>query len=125
IRTRLDAGDTFDAAAPGLTVQSREKIRRGANVEGLNRNALAGIFETAQGRSGVSAADDNVGRIVYRVTAVDTPTAADADPQLVAELSLGVQDDVLVQYVMQLQEKIGVRVNQQALRTVTGGSDGN
>jgi peptidyl-prolyl cis-trans isomerase D len=125
IRTRIDAGDPFEVAAPGLTVQSREKIRRGANVEGLNRNALAGIFETPQGKSGVSAADDNVGRVVYRVTAVDTPSAADADPQLLAELNLGVQDDVLVQYVMQLQEKIGVRVNQQALRSVTGGSDGN
>jgi hypothetical protein len=42
-----------------------------------------------------------------------------------AELNLGVQDDVLVQYVLQLQNRMGVRVNQEALRTVTGGSDGN
>jgi hypothetical protein len=56
---------------------------------------------------------------------VETPAGAGADPKLLAELNLGVQDDILVQYVMQLQNKMGVRVNQEALRSVTGGSSGN
>jgi hypothetical protein len=73
----------------------------------------------------VTAAPDNVGRTVYRVTAVEIPADAAADPQRLAELNIGVQDDILVQYVLQLQSRMGVRVNQEALRTVTGGSDGN
>jgi hypothetical protein len=106
-------------------VQTRDKIKRGAAVDGLDRTTLAGILETAQGKTGVTAAPDNVGRTVYRVTAVEIPAGAPTDPQRLAELNLGVQDDVLVQYVLQLQNRMGVRVNQEALRTVTGGSDGN
>jgi hypothetical protein len=59
------------------------------------------------------------------VTAVEIPADTAADPQRLAELNLGVQDDILVQYVLELQNRMGVRVNQEALRTVTGGSDGN
>jgi peptidyl-prolyl cis-trans isomerase D len=125
IRARLDAGDKLEAAAPGLAVQTREKIKRGASVEGLNRNTLSRIFETPQGKNGIGVAEDNVGRTIYRVTAVETPAGAGADPKLLAELNVGVQDDILVQYVMQLQNKMGVRVNQEALRSVTGGSSGN
>src|SRR5690606_21814508 len=122
IRNKLDAGETFEAAAPGLTVQTRENIRRGANIDGLDRNILAGIFETAEGRSGIGVAGNNVDRIVYRVTAVETPAGAETEPQQIAELNLGVQDDLLVQYVMQLQSRLGVTVNQEAIQTVTGGS---
>mgnify|MGYP006179265807 CR=1 FL=1 len=112
----------FAAAAPGLTVQTRENIRRGAEVEGVDRNTLAGIFETAEGRSGIGVAANNVDRIVYRVTSVETPAGATTEPQQIAELNVGVQDDFLVQYVMQLQSRFGVTVNQEALQTVTGGS---
>jgi peptidyl-prolyl cis-trans isomerase D len=125
IRAKLDAGETFEAAAPGLTIQTREKIKRGAAVDGLDRTTLAGILDTAQGKTGVATTPDNVGRIVYRVTAVEIPADTAADPQRLAELNLGVQDDILVQYVLELQNRMGVRVNQEALRTVTGGSDGN
>jgi peptidyl-prolyl cis-trans isomerase D len=125
IRAKLDAGEKFETAAPALTVQTRDKIKRGATVDGLDRTMLAAILETAQGKTGVTAAPDNVGRTVYRVTAVEIPADAAAEPQRLAELNIGVQDDILVQYVLQLQSRMGVRVNQEALRTVTGGSDGN
>jgi peptidyl-prolyl cis-trans isomerase D len=122
IQAKLNAGESYEAAAPGLTVQTRENIRRGASVDGLDRNILAGIFETAEGRSGIGVAGNNVDRIVYRVTAVETPAGAETEPQQIAELNLGVQDDLLVQYVMQLQNRLGVTVNQEAIQSVTGGS---
>jgi len=124
IRAKLDAGETFVAAAPGLAVQTREKIRRNATVEGLDRTALTGVFQTPQGKAGIAAAADNVGRIVYRVTGVETP-AGETAAQRTSELNVGVQDDILVQYVLELQNKLGVRVNEAALQNVTGGGTGN
>jgi peptidyl-prolyl cis-trans isomerase D len=124
IEKKLDAGETFAAAAPGLAVQKREKVRRTTNVEGLDRSALAGIFQTQQGQAGVVNVPESVDRIVYRITAVDTP-ASDASAQRVADLNLGVQDDILVQYVLDLQSKLGVRVNETAFRNATGASTGN
>jgi peptidyl-prolyl cis-trans isomerase D len=124
IRTRLDAGDGFDKAAPDLKVETRDKIQRGRAVEGLDRSVVAAVFESAQGKAGIGAAEDGVGRVVFRVTAVTVPETATAS-QRVAELGIGIQDDLLVQYVMHLQEQLGVTVNQTALRTVTGGDTGN
>src|SRR5690606_27819146 len=66
IREKLNAGESFEAAAPGLTVQTREKIKRNANVEGLDRQAIALVFETPKDRSGIAPKGPQ-GRIVFRV----------------------------------------------------------
>lgn len=124
LRARLDAGETFAAAAPGLEVQTREKFRRGQNVEGLDRRALAEVFETPQGKAGIAVAAEGVGRIVFRVTAVEIPAGA-AAAQRIAQLNTGLQDDLLVQYVLHLQSTLGARVNETALQTVTGATAGN
>jgi peptidyl-prolyl cis-trans isomerase D len=119
IRAKLDAGETFQTAAPGLKLEQREKIQRGREVEGLDRNPLALIFQTPQGKVGVTLSSDGVSRAVYRVTNVNVPSTS-TPSQRVSELSLAVQDDLLVQYVLQLQNELGVRVNEAALRGITG-----
>jgi peptidyl-prolyl cis-trans isomerase D len=119
IRAKLDAGETFQAAAPGMKVEQREKIQRGREVEGLDRNPLALIFQTPQGKAGVAVGSDGVSRAVYRVTNVNVP-ATSTPSRRVNELSIAVQEDLLVQYVMQLQNELGVRVNEPAFRTITG-----
>jgi peptidyl-prolyl cis-trans isomerase D len=124
LRTRLDAGDSFAAAAPELKPQTREKLRRAQNVDGLDRAALAAIFQTPQGKAGIAPAADGVGRVVFRVTAVDVPAGAAAS-QRVAQLNTGLQDDLLVEYVLHLQGALGVRVNEAALQTVTGAAPRN
>lgn len=123
IKAKLDAGESFETAALGLAVQTREKIKRGGNVEGLGRGAIGAIFETAEGRSGTAIKEDGTGRVVFRVTSVNVP-AGEPDQELVADLNLGIQDDILVQYVMNLQNRLGVQVNPEALQNVTGGSSG-
>jgi peptidyl-prolyl cis-trans isomerase D len=121
LRARLDAGETFASAAPGLKPETREKLRRAQNVDGLDRAALALIFQTPQGKAGIAPAADGVGRIVFRVTAIDVPAGAAAS-QRIAQLNAGLQDDILVEYVLHLQSTLGVRVNETALQTVTGAS---
>ncbi len=124
IRGKLDAGESFESAAPGLTVQTREQLKRGTNVEGLGRQATAAVFDTAAERSGIAPTDDNAGRVVFRVTAVDVPAGGEQNQEMVENLNLGIQDDILVQYVMNLQNRLGVQVNPEALQNVTGGSIG-
>ncbi|HEY7457189.1 MAG TPA: SurA N-terminal domain-containing protein [Xanthobacteraceae bacterium] len=121
IRSKLDAGESLEAAAPGLKVEKREKIQRGKEVDGLDRKTLAAIFQTARGKGGIGVAADGVGRVIFRVTSVDVPTGA-ADPRLVSELATGLQDDLLVQYVIHLQNQLGVTINEAGLRTITGGA---
>jgi peptidyl-prolyl cis-trans isomerase D len=121
IRSRLAAGASFAEAAKGLKVETRAELRRGREAEGLSRSALAAIFETGKDQAGVGATgDDTVGRIVFRVTAINVPPAPEAGSPIAAQLTTSMQDDLLVQYVFRLQEEIGVHVNEAALRTAIG-----
>jgi peptidyl-prolyl cis-trans isomerase D len=63
---------------------------------------------------------NGVGRIVFRVVSVEVPPMPATDSQRAAQISAGLQDDLLVQYVLRLQNELGVHVNETALRTVTG-----
>jgi peptidyl-prolyl cis-trans isomerase D len=120
MKKRLDANDKFEAVATGLKVETREKLMRDKPADGIDADALAAIFETAQGKAGISVGDDRISRVVFRVTAVNTPAAGGQVSQRTATLAGTLQDDLLVQYVMRLQEQIGVRVNDANFRNATG-----
>jgi peptidyl-prolyl cis-trans isomerase D len=125
IRSRLEAGDRIEAAAAGLRVEKRDQLKRGRAAEGIDTGVLARVFETAPGMSASVIAGDGVGRVVFRVTAVNVPAAAGADAKSAAALGAGVQDDMIVQYVLKLESDIGVQVNEAALRSIIGGDAGN
>ncbi|MDO8534320.1 MAG: SurA N-terminal domain-containing protein [Xanthobacteraceae bacterium] len=125
IRSRLEAGDRIEAAAPGLRVEKREQLKRGRAAEGIDAGVLARMFETATGKSANVVAGDGVGRVVFRVTSVNVPAAAGADAKSAAALGAGLQDDMIVQYVLKLESDLGVQVNEAALRSIIGGDAGN
>lgn len=120
MKKRLDANEKFEAVATGLKVEARDKLLRDKPPEGLDADTLAAIFETAQGKAGISVGDDRISRVVFRVTAVNTPAPGGQVSQRVATLGNTLQDDLLVQYVMRLQDQIGVRVNDANFRNATG-----
>jgi peptidyl-prolyl cis-trans isomerase D len=101
-------------------VEKRDQLKRVRAVEGIDRRTLARIFETAQGKNGIAVAAEGVNHIVFRVTAVKIPAGDSQVSKTVAELGVAIQDDLLVQYMLRLQQDIGVRVNEAAIRTVTG-----
>lgn len=121
IRAKLDAGSTFPAAAPGLTVQTRNKITRGKPAEGLDARVIARIFDTPQGKAAVAAPDDGVGRVVFRVTAITLPADATAVGAQTEQLLKGIEDDLVTQYLFRLQSELGVQINNTALQRVVGG----
>ena len=121
IRAKLDAGATFAAAAPGLTVQTRDKLTRGKAAEGLDTRVLARIFDTPQGKAAVAVPEDGVGRVIFRVTAITLPAAAPTAPLQTDALLKGIEDDLVTQYLFRLQSELGVRINEAALQKVVGG----
>jgi peptidyl-prolyl cis-trans isomerase D len=122
IQKKLDGGATFAAAAPNLKIEKAEKLNRASSVPGLDANTIARVFLTAKDKAGVSAPDGSADRIVFRVTAVDVPATA-PPAQLVQQLTQSIQEDLQVQYVNRLQTQLGLRVNDAAMRQVTGAGE--
>lgn len=119
-RAKLDSGQTFAQALPGVTVARRDKLQRTKTTEGFNTASLNRIFETAEGKSGILEAPDGAGRIVYRVTWTSVPPPSPTAEKIDEALARGMQDDVLAQYVQRVQNELGVKVNEAAIRSITG-----
>ena len=122
IQKKLDAGAALAAAAPNLKVEKAEKFNRGATVPGLDTNTVARVFLTAKDKAGIGTPDGTTDRIVFRVTAVDVPATA-PPAQLIQQLTQSIQEDLQVQYVNRLQTNLGLRVNEAAMRQVTGATE--
>ncbi|HVT55272.1 MAG TPA: peptidylprolyl isomerase, partial [Xanthobacteraceae bacterium] len=120
IRGKLDSGQGFAEAAPGLTVAHRDKLIRGKAAEGFDAASVTRIFETAQGKNGILEAPDGVGRIVYRVTSSKVPAASFDTVNADQTLSAGIQDDILSEYIRRVENNLGVTVNEAAIRAITG-----
>lgn len=126
MKKRLDANEPFSAVAQGMKVETRSKLTRNNPVEGIDNRALAAIFETPQGKSGISISDDQINRIVFRVTGVDLPAPQPGKVSArVANLGNSIQDDMFVEYVLRLQDEVGVSINESNFRNVTGAAAGN
>jgi peptidyl-prolyl cis-trans isomerase D len=108
------------ASRESLQVQTAEKLdRRGGD---LGSSAAAQIFSTPQGKFG-SAPSQNDGRILFEVTAIETPaldlTTKDSK-ELADRIAATVENDLAAQYVLQLQKDFGTTVNTQALASALG-----
>jgi peptidyl-prolyl cis-trans isomerase D len=119
VRAKVDSGEGFARAAPGIAVEKREKLKRGAKPEGLEPGIIARVFATAENKSGVYAAEDGLNRIVYRITTVNIPPFSPT-PATMKALTNGMEDDLIGEYVLHLENDLGVSINEAALRSVVG-----
>lgn len=119
---KLDGGAAFAAAAPGLKVEKAEKLNRASSVPGVDANTIARVFLTPKDKAGIGTPDGTIDRIVFRVVSIDVPATA-PPAQLIQQLTQSMQEDVQVQYVNRLQTQLGLRVNEAAMRQVTGAGE--
>lgn len=119
IQQKLDAGEAFAAAAPNLKVEKLEGIKRNAQVPGIDANTITRIFLTAQGKSGVGTPPDSPNRLLFRVVSATVP-AGEPAAELVQFLQQSIAQDWQTQYVVLLQDTLGLRINEAAVRQVTG-----
>jgi peptidyl-prolyl cis-trans isomerase D len=120
IRAKLDSGQTFAQAAPGISVAHRDKLVRGKAAEGFDVASVTRIFDTPEGKNGVLESPDNVGRIVYRVTGVKIPVATFDTANADTTLASGIQEDIVTEYIRKVQNDLGYSVNEAVIRSVTG-----
>ena len=119
LKARVEKGETLAAIAGemGLAVENKLGLRRNSEDAVLGQQAVAAVFAGANGMVGATADADGSSRILFKVTAVDTDTPADAldsDQQQITAMANAASDDMLDQMVSRLQNDYGVTINQAA-----------
>jgi peptidyl-prolyl cis-trans isomerase D len=125
---KLKAGSKLAevAQAENLKVETVSELQRGRIKDPVPQVALDAIFRTPKGSAGAADGASATSRIVFVVTeVVDPPLDAKSDEakQTADTLMRGYGEDILTEYVAQLEGEIGVKVNQNALQQITGGAN--
>ena len=123
---KLKAGTEFKQAAGenGVTVATASDLQRGKAAGFVPAKVVGDVFKTAKGASASAEGDTPTQRFVFRVTdVIDPPLDANAVDlkQLTTSLQNSFADDIVGEYIAQLENEIGVAINQQALNQVIGG----
>lgn len=111
------------------TVQQATGLTRVAQElpKAFGPGAVAAAFSTAEHGYGVADGAAAPERIVFQVSKVTVPKPDPGSPAAKAigdRLDQALQNDLATQYVLDLQNSYGVRVNETALASVTGSSAG-
>jgi peptidyl-prolyl cis-trans isomerase D len=110
------------AAADGLKVESVPGLGRRSGGP-LPPAVIAQVFKTPKDGVGTATGISPTERFVFRVTDVKPPpfdAQADDTKKLLDQLRNAYSDDVMAQYVGQLQSDLKVKINQSALAQAVG-----
>jgi peptidyl-prolyl cis-trans isomerase D len=123
---KLKAGTPLPeaAAAENAKVGTAADVRRNAANAALSNPAVAAAFTTPKGAVGTAEGRTPAERIVFRVADINVPKIDDANPEgkrIEDTLRNAIGDDLLRQYVAQVERDLGTSINNDALRRVTGG----
>jgi peptidyl-prolyl cis-trans isomerase D len=119
---KLNAGATLASLAEPekLAVSSVADIhRRGGG--GIDEAVVAAVFNTAP--TGAGSAATPAGRVVFKITADATPPIDFADPKVQAlqsKTTNATADDVINEYIAELQHQLGVVISDNAFATAEG-----
>lgn len=115
----------FDVAAEfGATASLVGPIRRSGGDGAFAGAAVQLMFTTPEGGVAETVAAQEPDRIVFRVTDITVPTFTSEGAQAFApEIASGISNDLLDQYLQQLETALGRSINQQALRLALGETD--
>lgn len=121
---RLDKGEAIETVAQeaGLPLKAVTEIARNQSKDDLSTDIIERIFTTPVGKA--ASAPSGVGRDVFKVTAATMPAFVPGTPtdhQLMTSLRTALADDVLGEFITEVQKSAGVSVNQTALRRALGG----
>ncbi len=121
---KINKGETMEAAAQevGVNLQEAQDLARNQAKDMLTADVVNLIFATPVGKAGTAAAGDS--RAVFKVMAATVPAfVADSpsDKQITQSFQAALADDVLSQYISEVQKNAGVKVDPAALRRAIGG----
>jgi peptidyl-prolyl cis-trans isomerase D len=125
---KLKSGGTLTEVAgeAGLPVQKATGLTRGTRGGFTPPKLVQAAFSTPKDVPGSTEGANQTERYVYRVTAVEEPKL-DANASNIKALAGTLQnaysDDIIAEYVTQLENDIGVSINQTAFNQVVGGGE--
>jgi peptidyl-prolyl cis-trans isomerase D len=124
IAERVGNGEALDAIAKevGGKVETTDAINRSTTPQGLSSPAVQIAFTTAKSKATSAESADRKSRTVMQVVEI-TPAAAASKEQtdrIKSELSRQLQNDTIQAYSAALRERLGVTINEAALRRLTG-----
>ncbi len=115
--------DVADAA--NLKVELANGVKRDKLPADLPARAGEQMFRLGKGEAGVADAINGIDRVVYRIVDVTEPKFDPASEEMKRAdevLSRAIAEEVLEQYIAQLEKDIGVTINQSAVNQVVGGN---
>jgi len=121
---RAKAGEDMAklAAEVGGTVDQVEDVKRNMSPPGLTGDAIGAAFSLPLNGATSALTVDRGTRTVLKVVKITPPgelPKSDKD-QLVQEMRRELQNDMLIAYVTNLQDRFGVSINEQEVKRVTG-----
>lgn len=125
IKAKVAGGTPFDQAITdaGLEMRAANGLRRGRAADGVPQEILDAVFQTAQGGVGSAEAEGGESRILFQVLNVTTPAGGTLDDKVLADVRQSVENDLMTEYLVQLQSDLDARVNRAALDQIVGGGD--
>jgi peptidyl-prolyl cis-trans isomerase D len=120
---KADGGADFAALATeagGSKVETTPPFTRTTEPQGMPKDAVARAFTLAKGKAASSPTNDT--RIVYQVTEITPapePTKEQRDT-IAKQLKNELTDEVLSQYVVALEDRLGAHVNPEEFKRATG-----
>ena len=124
---RLDKGEALEAIAGelGLQAQTASDLARSTSRDTLPVDVVNRIFSVPVGKAASAAPNDDT-RVVFKVTGATLPpfvTSTNEAGRVEDQLRIMLGDDLLTQYIGQLQKDIGVSIYEQNMRRALGGGE--
>jgi peptidyl-prolyl cis-trans isomerase D len=121
---KLNSGETLAAVAASqgnLGIKHVAGIKR-TEPQDLSQTVLTQVFDRKVGAPG-SAAAENGDRVLFKVADAKVPPLDVNKPDfhnIVDQMKTALDDDLVAQYVGQIEGTIGVQINQPALASILG-----
>ncbi|MCB1495702.1 MAG: SurA N-terminal domain-containing protein [Bauldia sp.] len=127
LRDRLAQGDAIDTVAADAGVEPRTAAAVKRTTEANDKLTTAAIQQAFGGPKGYAAVAEGAdeSKIVLVVEGITVPPYFSGAPDMAEteqRLSNDIANDFLQQYVAQLQQKLGIAVNQVTLQQLIGGA---
>ena len=121
---RLDKGEAIDtlAAEVGVQVQTSTDIARSQSKDGLSADVVNRLFAIPVDKA--VSVESGESRVVAKVTAATMPAfvpGSPSDEAISKRFQATLIDDILGEYIADVQKSVGITVNQTAFRRAIGG----
>lgn len=122
LKAKVAAGTPFDQAVneAGLELRAANGLRRGRTADGVPQDIIAAVFETPEGSVGSSLAEGGDSRLLFQVLRAGVPAAGTPNDKLIGDIRQSLENDVMTEYLVELQGSLGARVNRAALDQIVG-----